>query len=476
MKHLLQACLMAGCLALAACGGGGGSGGGGITQTPVQSAPDAPGVLKIAFGDGPLDGVDQVLMEISEIRLLSDDGQQVLVVDEPTTIDLLQLRNVSELVVDAEVPAGSYSKIRLLVSSLTLVRLNDPDTPADDEFIDVDLVANGKVDLNPQGDFVISPGEDVVVEVDVDLDRAIHIVQTGNGKIRFRPVVFVKVLDGTDGRYVRLFGQLAPATTDGTDFDLCNVERLSSGDSVAGGDCLPLDLNENALVVDENGEPIDPALLAFDDYVTVLARPRYVLEGLVFDTILVAKGMQDTFEQLFGTVSRSADENGAFGFVPDGGAEVEAQLVDGAIILDNAQNLLGPDAILDSLRAELLGLNVDDGMGGSVFRTLLVHLDDAAVSEDSLAGRLVAIFFDERRLELEDTDLNPLCVLYDTDTSFFKVAPSDDDQAYGGTPIQLGDLAQGSEIQVQAYGTLNGDGCLEATQVVFEVAEPAPAT
>ena len=64
------------------------------------------------------------------------------------TIDLKQLENFSNLFVHADrVPARQYSKIRMRVARIRLVKnAGQPD----EDVIDADVPANGKIDLLPR--------------------------------------------------------------------------------------------------------------------------------------------------------------------------------------------------------------------------------------------------------------------------------------------------------------------------------------
>lgn len=190
-------------LAVAAIAAYGGGGGGSSNSPSGTTSPPAvtTGGLSIVVGDGPLDSVAEVNIDITEVILIGgDDGQVDLAVEDVGIIDLLSLSNLTELLVDDDVPAGTYSKIRLMVDSIEIV-----EDSGDREL--AQLPANGKIDLNPQGEFEIVAGEDLVMQIDFDLDRSISIVQTGNSKYKFRPVVFIDVIDQAEGlRISRFFG------------------------------------------------------------------------------------------------------------------------------------------------------------------------------------------------------------------------------------------------------------------------------
>lgn len=91
---------------VAACGGGSGGG--------------SSGSLTLAVTDGPVDGVDQVVVEFTGVTLKPQGGTAFDVVfDAPLAIDLKSLNSGnSELLLDAEtVPSGRYEWIRLNVNA-----------------------------------------------------------------------------------------------------------------------------------------------------------------------------------------------------------------------------------------------------------------------------------------------------------------------------------------------------------------------
>ena len=216
--------MVAVCWLLVGCGGGSSSS---APNVPPAATAAATGGFTLLVGDAALDGIDAVNIDIEEVRLLGDDGQQVLLADGVGVINLLDLRNITQLVAATDVPVGSYNKIRLIISSLEIIEKGDP-TP-----IPTQLPANGKIDLNPQGSFDISAGENLVVQIDFDLARSIKLVQTGNSQYRFRPVVFIDVIENL--RLTKLFGSIQaddPASVE-SDLDLCPVDEEDSPSSPA---------------------------------------------------------------------------------------------------------------------------------------------------------------------------------------------------------------------------------------------------
>jgi hypothetical protein len=70
-------------LFLIACGGGG-------------SGPNT-GTVTVAITDASIDDYDEALLELSSVTLIGAGGQETELLEGTQTIDLLKLRNVSEL-------------------------------------------------------------------------------------------------------------------------------------------------------------------------------------------------------------------------------------------------------------------------------------------------------------------------------------------------------------------------------------------
>ena len=132
------------------------------------------GKLSIVAGDDDINDWDQALFKISRIILLGGSDGQVIILDETRLIDFLALETVNEVLAEAEVPADTYSKVRFEVDSIRLVKLIDPDNPemGIEEFVNV-RQSSHKVDVNPRGQFEVGEDENLVIEIDIDLDRSL---------------------------------------------------------------------------------------------------------------------------------------------------------------------------------------------------------------------------------------------------------------------------------------------------------------
>lgn len=111
--------------------------------------------------------------------------------EEGYTLDLLQYRDDDFLLLlNEEVPAGRYCKIRMRISE---VRAEGGPC----EYLDIKL-PGGKIDLNPRGPFELGENELIYLRLDIDVDKSIHLHATGTDKCIFRPVVFVDILGGEE--------------------------------------------------------------------------------------------------------------------------------------------------------------------------------------------------------------------------------------------------------------------------------------
>lgn len=227
--------------------GGGGSGGDNT----------ATGSVTVLVGDGPIDDLEAVFLTVNEVRFNMAGGNDHVLLETPQEIELLQLGNLTEVLLMEEIVAGKVNKIRLNLDDLAIVRAGgDPADPADREMLPVP--AGGWVELNPQGGFDVRAGETIHVVLDVPIEDSVQVVQNGTGEYRFRPQIFAEIhTEGESGRLVRLKG-IARGVNDTVDgFDLCDLRR-EAGDGATNNnlfDCVHIN-DANAVVV-ENGDMLE---------------------------------------------------------------------------------------------------------------------------------------------------------------------------------------------------------------------------
>jgi len=258
-------------LALAGCGGGG-SGGTSATDAPVANNPSTgtpQGTVGIVITDAPSDKFDQVLATITRIELLGDD-EPVTIFDGMEQIDLKRLADFSELFAVAAVDAKIYDKIRLTLTDLELVRLNDDGTVA--ESVHPRLPGNGKIDLNPRREFLVTDGGTLLLEMDFDIEKSFKVHESGNGEYHFRPVVFVRVLtDGAAGRLSRVYGRIGRVDTDR--FELCQTELMSDMDDDSDFEdehCVEVLTSADTGIFAPTGDPTDVGSIMTGGFATAI--------------------------------------------------------------------------------------------------------------------------------------------------------------------------------------------------------------
>lgn len=492
-KSISSILIAAAFLTLAACGGGG-------SGSSVSVAPNSQfATVGIALTDAPTSEVDQALATITSIELLGESGPVVLF-SGVETVDLLRLADYTELfAVNDEVPAGTYHKIRLQLSNLELVKLNDDGTV--DETIVAKLVANGKIDLNPRGPFFVAPGATLVITVDFDMEKSLKITETGNGRVIVRPVVFVDIANGSPAPgLTRIHGEIA-AIEDNGEFRLCQTALISSTDEdQRRGDpdrCVRVRTDDATGIFGEDGLPQEYLQLAVGDEATIVGRlrPREHDEesdqdedsddedgdndggssGDRFgvDAYIIEEGPLGAFKRLAGTITTPVDSGtDRFGIVlaPGQGISTDGPLAtqlypksrvfsaDG-FELSRLDLEAGTRAIVDSVLAI-------SGASEDVLRTAMVVIDaDRGPGEIVLDGFVLDVDVGDERLTMS-TDDGDRCVDA-RDADIFLV--DDSGGSLESTRGSLADLEPDQKLIV--FGTESGSGCLAASTIL---AEPEP--
>ena len=226
------------------------------------AASSGTGRVTLLITDGITEDFDEVNLTVTSISFLGeDDGHETIVFDESRVINLLALQNYSDLLVTAIIPAGIYDKIRLHVTKVVLEKEGqDP--------ITTKLPANGKVDLNPRGTFEVFVDGHLMIGLDIDAEKSIHIIKKGNGEYsyNFRPVVFVNILGVDDeSKLVLLDGKVLARTENG--FQLCDAE-VSEADET----CLAIVMTEDTVVQNDLIEAVLADRVENYKFVTVLGK------------------------------------------------------------------------------------------------------------------------------------------------------------------------------------------------------------
>lgn len=433
-RRIAIASLLALSVSVAACGGSSSSG----------PEPLGTGTVALLLTDLPTDDVKEINFDVVEATLIGDQGQQTIYSGN-TRVNLLDLENYSVPIAQSEVTAGTYTKLRLQIENFEIVD-NDgekhyPRPPA-----------NGKIDLLEPGGIEVVPGRVLVAHVDMDANKSIHLVQTGNGKYRLRPVVRVDFkLDSLPNELVRIEGQIAEVTEgDSGSFVLCSLDNPDV--------CVDVSLAEGACVFGEDGTPIDPideTTLAVGDMVVVIGTYS---DGdgdgnPDLDAIIVEKGAP---EQVKGIVTAAPDGDGLFLVIDRDGVDITVELQDGCTKIIGANGeIFTPDVLQVGQGIEVEG--VFDG-DPAVLRAALIVLD----SDDDpqqLSGTIAAGPSDPEFVLITATGDVDVCV----------------NAGATITVIADGSSTEGSFAEIQegrtayVFGVLDmTDGCFDAQDVVVD--------
>jgi hypothetical protein len=474
MNRMFRLLIAISCLlSLASCGGGGGG------SASVQPS-DAPATVGILITDAPVGRWDEAIATITSVRLLGDNGQ-VTLFSGSQTIDLLKLSDFSELfAVSDNVPPGSYSKIRLQLSSLVLNDL-DPATGALLESIEPQLVGNGKIDLNPRGSFSLAPGDTIIVELDFDMAKSLKITETGNGKIIIRPVVFVNIrTDRPDGRLSRIHGEISEIDPVSGEFVLCQTDYASRWDDDSvnsppdfdGGHCLSVSTDDATGIFGENGLPEAFADLAIGEEATVIGRLQGMQDGddhpLVLDAYVIEEGPLGTYARIRGTTASAVNvSTNRFdlniapgqGFVTD--APLPVQLFSSSRIFNRAGVELDTGDVLANLGALVDGVLVV-GQDDFIRSPLLVLDEGTTAPEVAIEGDIVSVNVAAETLLVNDGTMDR-CINA-ADASVFLVSDADGFSSSRGT---LNDLDPGQKVAI--FGEEGIDGCLVADTILASI-------
>lgn len=497
IRFAMAAALAGVVTALAACGGSS-SGGNGSPAAP------ATGTVGVLLRDGPTDAFCQIRATVERIDLLGSGGP-INIFMGPETLDVLALKNYTDVVTIAtEVPVGDYAKVRLTLQDLALVECDGSGVAEpESQWEHPTLPGNGKLDLVPRGSFPVVGGETLLIQFDMDMQKSLHVHQTGDGKWQFRPVIFVDIIpDGQ--RLVRVFGQVRDV--DGMTFELCPLEPASSTDDdsngmsgdMSGDDdsgrCLDIFADGSTGIFDQAGDPVgidrvvDGGLLTAVGFLSLHdddddGDSRN--DDLRLDAVVLEIGDQGSFERVRGLVTTAPGNNDLFEFdpaaVPDATDLIDVLLQAGTRIFAlGSSNELTAAAIQPDTEGEVDGVFTDPATDPVTqpLKASLVVLDQDTTPEVSLVGRTIEAKTAASTpttpasgtidLAVIDPPATFNCVVTTTNTRYLQVA--ENATSSETTDIDFDALAVNDDIDV--YGADDGSGCVLAGVIQKYVAAP----
>jgi len=82
---------------------------------------DKTGNFELYLTDQPIDGLEQVLITITAIKVQKDDESIVTVWEGERTFDLLLLQDIEERILDVELEQGAYTHVIIVISGAAIV-------------------------------------------------------------------------------------------------------------------------------------------------------------------------------------------------------------------------------------------------------------------------------------------------------------------------------------------------------------------
>lgn len=464
-------------LLLASCGGGGGGGGG-----SASVAPAGTGGVALLLTDGPASDFDEINIDVIRAELFCDSGRYTLFRDSNgKTFNLLELEDDGRIFAIREgIPAGRCNKIRLTLTGIELVKKDDNGNITEKAY--PKLPGNGKLDLVPRGDFLVTSGRTILVQIDMDAGKSIHIVGTGSGKYQFRPVVFVDIISNLfPGKLVRAHGVIDDIDNDDGEFELCNLEisLLRDDSTLQRHGCIEVSVVNATSIFDEDGLPARFRDLKEGEEATVYGRLEREdddhddddnsreLDDLELVASVIELGPEGTFLTLKGT-GRSSVDSGNDEFLMEiapnqgfgSGTVVSVLIQDGTKIVNRRGKVLGPDDIDSGVAMRVDGV-LDTTTDPDTLRAALIVLDMDAARQERISGTIGSNPDGSCGLTLM-TDTGDISVKTRNANAFLVTAT---DGNGSSEPIPVNDLVSGQTADM--YGESDpSDGCFDAETII----------
>jgi len=369
---------------------------------------------------------------------------------------------------------------------MELVDYNGTDYPADDLVVYPKLPGTGKLDLNPRGDFAVVPGATLVLQLDMDANKSIHIVQKGNKQeYQFRPVVFIDVVtDAFHDRYVKLHGVVQNIDTANSEFDLCETNipvRIDDNNEATGNrGCIEVEVRAGTSIFDVNGGPVDFSALDEGGEATVFGRLQrdrddgdtdHEIEDRVLVAALIELGPEGAFHKFTGEALSAVDADDRFTLDVDPGQglttplQLTVQLQDGTLLVNRKGDLLDSSAIQTGRLVSARGV-LD--VGTDTLLASLVLIDTS--SSTGLTGTVGANPDGSCGFTLM-TASGDRSIRSDAATGVFLVTATT--SSGSSEQISVSQLSPGQETNV--YGSEALDGCFDAdTIIAFDTGAVSP--
>jgi len=325
----------------------------------------------------------------------------------------------------------------------------------------------------------------------MDMEKSLHVHQTGNGTWQFRPVIFVTIRPD-DSKLVRVFGEARNIGS--STFELCPLEPVSSmdsGSSTPSTECLDVFTDAETGIFDETGTRVDLSSVMSGDLLTAIgflsvyddADGDTRMDDLRLDAAVVELGDQATFERIVGTVVSAPGNNDLFVFDPtpldDATNAIDVRLQSGTRIFALGSNEeLTSAALQPGTTGEVDGVFTSPP-DGEPLKSSLIVLDTDTTPAVSLLSAVIQnpIPSDDdpttpetRRFDVTTVDALTKCVKTDGDTRYLMITETVDTSET--TEITFNDLVAGDTVDVFGADDTTEPACALADTVQKYVTAP----
>ena len=163
-----------------------------LSTTGCDSSGPGEGTLRLYLTDAPIDDyVSEVNVTVEAISIIngsvasdadtsdSEEGEELMLIEETQEqFNLLALQDSLAFLAEEEIPAGSYSQIRLQVSDVSLVLENGETI---DDVKCPSCAQSGLKVLLPS--FTVESDAETELALDFNVEESFHLVAKGGGQI-----------------------------------------------------------------------------------------------------------------------------------------------------------------------------------------------------------------------------------------------------------------------------------------------------
>jgi hypothetical protein len=433
------------------------------------------GSVSFVVTDAPSEDFDHIYLTITSVQLLGKDkDNKEVVFSGEQKIDLLMLENFTDFfAISDDIPAGTYSKIRLYVSEVELIKLDQNGNIL--EAHQPKLPGKGKIDLNPRGEFTVNSGELLTVELDFDAKKSIHIHGKGKNRYHFRPVIFVNVVGHSDSnKLLRVSGLVNRIDSDAETLLVCSASYTSdelTETDIPTSHCFNIRSSNQLGIFDESAMPINFNELAENDEVLVIG--HYDHDGdQMFGVIaeVIQQGGVGTSRRFKGVVASDYDaDNMLFDFMLDAKqgfaseTQVGVSLSELTAVFDSNGMRVDVSAITDEASGQVEGvLNISNEQD-DLINAIAVVLKTNPLDGDSIKGSILVVDSTSSQLTV-DASTGDRCVSVGENIDIIVIDENDglESNLISFSELQLND-------RVQAFGQEDSvNGCFNATTLIID--------